>query len=372
MWPDDQGNFDPNDPNNAYFTASLQRELMFRNYPNLLTGFYIFRPDDPTGPGFEPLITEDNPPGAPRPRYGLGAYYPSAGFYWPFGGETNAAGYVANAVGVDSYPTYGLKNPVGGNGADQRFIAYSINMLSSNAAPEWSGELFYKSISGAGTNTTAGIGNTAVSQIMTSTDWQAGAPTFVANLGNISGLMVSEAAHNTNISPAPSVWRPAAFNGSYSGNTPQTSTNNVTPGGSSTGGWVSDGQGNYYPNAMAYSGRPTHYFDFSRASWKPIPDNHTDNNLFLQIGNWKAEEYAWHARALGVTIYTVGYGSLVTPAEQVFLAQIANATNTTAGPSNITFNASQPIGQQFYASTPDQISNDFYQVGQAINAALTQ
>jgi hypothetical protein len=63
----------------------------------------------------------------------------------------------------------------------------------------------------------------------------------------------------------------------------------------------------------------------------------------------------------------------VSPGEQAFLAQIANATNTTAGGgANIAFNASQPIGQQFYATNAAQISNDFYSVGQAINAALTQ
>jgi len=386
-WPDDQGGTftDANGYGN-YYTASLMRQLMFRNYANLLTGFYLFRPDEPLAPyvsgnpvgsqGVEPLITDSTnsagATGAPRARYGLGAYYPSAGFYWPFGGDaTNAAGYITDAVGIDQDKTYGLRDPVGGGGSDQRFIAYSLNMLSTNAAPEWSGELFYKSSSGGGTNSTAGTGNTAVSQIMTSSDWQNGAPAFVTAMGTISGLMSSDATHNTNITPNPSVWRPACFNGSAF--TAQTSINNVTQGGTSTGGWVYDGNGHYYPNAMAWSGRPTHYYDFSKASWEPIPDNHVKNNLFLQIGNWKAEEYAWHARALGVTIYTVGYGSYVNEGEQAFLAQLANATNTTAGGgSNMPYNPSQPIGAQFYATTPDQISNDFYQVGQAINAALTQ
>jgi Flp pilus assembly protein TadG len=369
MWPDDQGGTDATSGN--YYTASLMRELMFRNWANLLTGFYIFRPDEPMDGGYEPLITEyssNSPPGAPRPRYGLGAYYPSAGFYWPFGGNVDAHGFVTNAVGVDVDPTYGLANPVGGGGADQRHIAYSINMLSTNAAPEWAGELFYKSISGSGTNTISGTGNSAASQIMTAADWISGAPSFVTAMNGISGLMTNEGAHNTNISPNPSVWRPLAFNGSQFG-----TVGSATTGGSATGGYVTDGAGHIYKDTMAYSGRPTHYFDFSKASWEPIPDNHTKNNLFLQLGNWKAQEYAWHARALGVTIYTVGYGTLVTDAEQAFLAQLANATNTTAGGgSNMPFNASQPIGQQFYAATPDQISNDFYQVGQAINAALTQ
>ncbi len=74
-----------------------------------------------------------------------------------------------------------------------------------------------------------------------------------------------------------------------------------------------------------------------------------------------------------MTIYTVGYGTQVGEAQQAFLAQLANATNTTAGGgSNVSFNPNQPIGQQFYATNALQISNDFYLVGQAINAALTQ
>jgi Flp pilus assembly protein TadG len=371
MWPDDAGGPVTNSGVVTYLTASLQRQLMFRNYVNLLTGFYVFRPDEPIGPGFEPLITEQNPPGAPRPRYGNGAYYPSAGFYWPFGGETNAAnGYVTNAVGVDVDPTYGLMDPVGGGVDAERHIAYSINMLSSNAAPEWSGELFYNSITGGGTNDLSGTGSVAQSQIMQSANWQSGEPDFVANMASISGLMLNDPTHNTNIVGSPSVWRPAAYNGSVFGSI---GIGSVTPNGSGTGGYVSDGAGHYYKNAMAWSGRPTHYYDFSQSKWIAIADNHIKNTQFLQMGNWKAQEYAWHARKLGVTIFTVGYGTLVSDDEQAFLAQIANSTNTTAGGgSNIPFNPSQPIGAQFYATNSSQISNDFYSVGQAINAALTQ
>jgi Flp pilus assembly protein TadG len=376
MWPDDVGNNDPNDPNFAWFSNSLERQLMFRNYVNLLTGFYVFRADEPNGPGIEPLITDAASPGSPRPRYGLGAYYPSAGFYWPFGGEAtndadsaNAAGYITNAVGVDVDPTYGLAEPTSGGVGAQRHIAYSINMLSTNAAPEWYGELFYKSSSGGGTNTTSGTGNTAASSIMQASDWQVGEPGFVANYGNIGGLMVAQATHNTNIVGSPSVWLPSCFNGSAF--SPVT-ISSVTPSGTSTGGWVSDGKGNNYPNAMAWSGRPTHYFNFALSKWIAIADNHDTNTQFLQMGNWKAEEYCWHARALGVTIYTVGYGTLVTDAEQAFLAQLANATNTTAGGGTSTaFNPSQPIGEQFFATNAADISNDFFSVGQAINAALT-
>jgi Flp pilus assembly protein TadG len=378
MWPDDAGGFNPNDPNNAYLTASLQRQLMFRNYVNLLTGFYVFRADEPNGSGIEHLITDAPAPGAPRPRYGLGAYYPSAGFYWPFGGElTNSAdandapGYVTNAVGVDVDPTYGLQMPTSGGAAESRHIAYSINMLSSNAAPEWYGELFYDSVSGDGTNTVSGNGTTSASQIMQSANWQNGVSSipYLSTLANISGLMTNEPTHDTNIAGSPSVWRPVSFNGS---NFP-VSFGSIAPGNSLTGGYVTDGNGHYYANTMAWSGRPTHYFDFSQSKWIAVADNHDTNQQFLQMGNWKAWEYAWHARALGVTIYTVGYGTLVTDAQQLYLAQLANATNTTAGGgSNISFNPGQPIGAQFYATNGTQISNDFYSVGQAINAALTQ
>ena len=379
-----------------YQSTSLMRQLMFRNYPNLLTGYYIFRPDEPVATfnssapagqqGVEPLITDQTTSGvtgAPRPLYGNGAYYPSAGFYWPFGGDTDANGYVTNAVGVDYDTTYGLPNPNSdpdpnfsqGSEGGSRHIAYSINMLSTNAAPEWAGELFYKSISGGGTNVTSGTGNTSVSVLMQSADWKVGAPTYMAPFLSTSGLMVNEATHDTNIVGSPSVWRPGAFNGSVFSTTTLASIAAHGPGTSlsATGGFVSDGHGHIYPNAMAWSGRPTHFYDFSRGSWEPITDNHHTNVQALQLGYWKAGEYAWHARSLGVTIYTVGYGTLVTDAQQAFLAQIANATNTTAGGgSNINYNPSQPIGQQFYATTAVQISNDFYSIGQAINAALTQ
>ena len=136
---------------------------------------------------------------------------------------------------------------------------------------------------------------------------------------------------------------------------------------------------------MAWSGRVTHYYDFTQSKWIAVNDNHTVNVQALPMGTWKAQEYAWNMRAKGVTIYTVGYGELVYPNQQVILAQIANATNTTAGnPQSespysytpgpgtaISYNPNQPIGQQFYATTTNEISNDFYAVGSAINAALT-
>jgi len=377
MWPDETAPITADEPSGGYVSNSLMRQLVFRNYPNLLTGFYIFRPDEPLQPydasqptgwqGIEPL--DDTTTSTQRPYYGLGPYYPSAGFYWPFGSLTGA-------VGVDYWPTFGLVDPLSdpdpnlsaGYFGGSRHIAYSINMLSTNAAPEWAGELFYKSVSGGGTTTVSGTGSTAASQIMQSADWQNGEPTWLADFANV---MTNEPTHDTSIAGSPSVWRPLTFNGSNS----PVSFSTISPNDSSnlTGGYVTDGNGNYFSNTMAWSGRPTHYFDFSQSKWIPIADNHDSDTQFLQLGNWKAQEYAWHARALGVTIYTVGYGTLVSDAEQAFLAQIANSTNTTAGGgSNIPFNPSQPVGEQFYATNAAQISNDFYSVGQAINAALTQ
>lgn len=379
MWPDDTADSPAavNEPSGGYVSNSLQRDLMFRNYPNLLTGFYIFRPDEPlqtynaSGPtgwqGIEPL--DDTSPATQRSLYGLGPYYPSAGFYWPF-----------DLVGVDYDSTYALIDPNSdpdpnfNNGlwGGSRHIAYSINMLSTNAAPEWAGELFYNSVSGGGTNTVSGTGTTSASQLMHSADWQNGA-SAIPFLADFDTVMTSEATHDTNIAGSPSVWRPLTFNGSNNLVTGGLSGVSPSDNANQTGGYVTDGAGHYYRNTMAWSGRPTHYYDFSQSKWIPVADNHDTNGQFLQLGYWKAWEYAWHARALGVTIYTVGYGTAVSEAQQAFLAQMANATNTTAGGgSNISYNPGQPIGEQFYATNAAQISNDFYSVGQAINAALTQ
>ncbi len=380
MWPDDANPPTTASAFNSYNTSvSLMRQLLFRNYANLLTGFYVNRPDDPLSTQTEPL--DDTTPATYRPLFGLGASYPSANFYWPF-----------DSVGIDYDPTYALtnatvdpdkSNPYTGY---SRHATYSTNMLQ--VTPEWYGELFYKSTSGGGTSVNSGTGTTAASQIMVSSDWQNGAPSWMSPyVDNTAGLMTNEPAHDTNITPNPSVWRPLSFVG-----TPILNLGTVVPGADPlnyTGGYVTDGNGNYWRNSMAWSGRPTHYYDFSQAKWVAVADNHNKNTQFLPICNWKAQEYAWHARALGVTIYTVGYGQLVSPAQQALLAVIANSTNTTAGNPQtyngtyvtnymagpgtaITYNPSQPVGQQFYATNSTDISNDFYQVGQAINAALTQ
>jgi hypothetical protein len=400
MWPDDSNTPDYTGSLPPYYSTSLMRQLMFRNYPNLLTGFYVFKGDEEQAPyissrpagqqGIEPIIADSTNSvgavGGPRALNGLGCYYPSAGFYWPFGGLTDVNGYVTNAVGVDYHDTYALPNPNSDPDPDfsqgyqggSRHIAYSLNMLSTNAAPEWYGELFYNSINGGGTNSFSGTSDTSVSHVMQSGSWQANMPGFMVPLST-TGVMMDEATHNTTIVGSPSVWRPASFNGSnfptsYAAILGKTAI-------SATGGFVTDGVGNYFANTMAWSGRPTHYYDFSKSSWEPIQNNHVSNQQALQLGNWKAGEYAWHARALGVTIYTVGYGSVVSPTQCAALAQIANATNVieplVEGSSTIvtndnTYNSGQPIGQQFYATTAAQISNDFYSIGQAINAALTQ
>jgi hypothetical protein len=254
-----------------------------------------------------------------------------------------------------------------------RFIAYSINMLSPSAAPEYAGELFYQGSQGTGVYSgTSGVST----QITAASQWTTGKPSFITPF-DTAGVTINEASHDpVNLKGA--VYRALTFNGSNSStgfNTNDSSLATELPLGSSgTGGLVQDGTGKIYSNTMAYSGRPTHYYDFSTSQWKPIPNNHVKNLLALPLGNWKTREYAWHARSSGVTIFTVGYGQSVSPAEQDILAQVANATNSTANTThtNFPYISSQPIGQQFYASTIADISNDFYQVGTAINGALTQ
>lgn len=387
MWPDDTMTPTTTDAATSFSVCnSLMRQLAFRNYPNLLTGFYVSRADDPLR-GSEDI---DPYTGAERPKNGLGPYYPGAATYWPF-----------DLVGFDPFPTYALTNAVvdpDPNHAigspfrgSSRHAFYTINMLSPEASPEWAGEWFFSGTQG--TNVISSPNNTSVSTLMTSkAAWQNGAPSWI--IGNFDqageGIMTNESAHNTNVIPTASVWRPYTFSGTYIGTTNSITTvsNLITSYSSSTGGYVADGSGNIYANSMGYSGRPTHYFDFSRGTWQRIAYNHVVNVQAQPLGFWKAQEYAWHARAAGVTIYTVGYGTLVTTDQQVILAQIANATNTTAGDpqtivgnvlyytntggTGISYNPKQPIGQQFFATTPDDISNDFYNVGQAINAALTQ
>jgi hypothetical protein len=339
---------------------------MFRNYVNLLTGYYVFRPNDPLGSSIEPLT------GANRPLDGNGARYPGGTFFWPF-----------DLVGIDQYPNFCLRNAISeADPTDQgydRFISYSINMLSTNAAPAYAGELFYEGT--GGTNTLSGT-SSASTQITSSSAWQSGETTWMTRYNSLMSNVASE--YPNNITGA--LWLPQTFNGSNGEIINQnyvTTTNsgslsssvNMNDSHNISGGYVQDGTGRVFRNTMAYSGRPTYYFDFSKSSWEPIPDNHTASpasNIALGLGVWKAREYAWHARAQGVTIYTVGYGGDVTAGEQVLLAQIANATNSTGASTGLIYNANQPIGQQFYATTPTQISNDFYQIGTTINGALTQ
>jgi Flp pilus assembly protein TadG len=369
MWPDDQTADSTAGDIGSYTTAqSVERNLLFRNYANLLTGYYIFRPDDPLGPS-----TDTNPfTGATNALDANGPYYPSAAFYWPF-----------DLVGNDWDQTYGLRNATFDDDVTDsgfaRHGAYSINMLSTNAAPEYAGELFY--VGTGGTNVVSDT-TAASTQITSSSQWYgtSGYPTFMTPYtvpSGTSSIMTNEASHfptNSAGGIGGALWRPVTFNGS---NNLVASASSVSLSDSlnKTGGYVSDGNGHIYRNTMSYSGRPTHYFDFSTSQWKQIPDNHDPNQCALPLGIWKAQEYAWHARALGVTIYTVGYGSDVNASECSLLATVANSTNIISpGPvtNTRTFNQAQPIGQQFYATTPADISNDFYQVGTAINAALTQ
>ena len=367
MWPDDTADTStPDAVNNYTNTFSTERMLMFRNYANLLTGYYVLRPDDPAGPS-----TDTNSfTGAVQPLNGNGPYYPSAAFYWPF-----------DLVGVDPQPNYGLRNPIAdpdptGTGLS-RFVTYSINMLSPAAAPEYSGELFY--LGTGGTSSLSGT-SAASSQLTSSSQWQAHLSSYPWTSA-FNSLMISDPTHNSAIGGA--TWRPASFNGSTNNvghvspmatvtDSNLTSEVNLSDSSNKTGGYVSDGT-NIYRNAMCYAGRPTHYFDFSTSQWKPIPDNHL-RTVALPLGNWKTLEYAWHARQAGVTIFTVGYGSAVDATECGILADVANSVKviTPDATNSHTYITGQPVGQQFYATTPSDISNDFYQVGTAISGALTQ
>ena len=393
MWPDDTNVVASlSDVAPYHQSHSLERELMFRNYPNLLTGFYVTRPDEPLCPS---TTVTNQFTGARTWLYGLGAYYPAAGFYWPFdlvGNDYGRTFGLTNAdYNPDPYAAAGVNRDSQSAHGGSRHAEYSINMQSVAANPEWSGEWFYEGT--AGTTVTSSPNNTALSTLMASKSaWQSGAPWWVtadfdANNENIT---TNETAHNTNVIPTAQVWRPSSFSGNVLASTNfATLLSLVTANPSTTGGYVLDGAGNININSMAWSGRPTHYFDFSKSTWVEVADNHNTSLQALPLGDWKVQEYAWHARNMGVMIYTVGYGQLVTPDQQVVLAQVANATNTTAGNPQggqgttnfyytngvgtaITYNPAQPIGEQFYATNSTDISNDFYQVGQAINAALTQ
>lgn len=390
MWPDDQ-NYPTNNAayvdggfnDGPYVVNSQMRNLLYRNFINILNGYYIYRADDPYGSGVDPLVKDyaAYSTGYPRPLHGLGPYYPSAGFYWPF-----------DLVGTDSSPNWPLANatvdPSADNDGHARNISWSVNMLSTNAAPNWAGELFYGGTSG--TNTMTGASNTSVStQIKTISTWESGASstpngwlnTFITLGLNPSGTLLDDPTHygsssTNNINGE--VLRPVTFIGNLIGNTnSNTVASLVTSFASRTGGYVQDDNGKVYRDSMAYSGRPTHYYDFSSSQWKAITDNHV-GTITLGLGNWKTQEYAWHARAAGVTIYTVGYGHAVHDNQCVILAQVANATNvmlasgTSSNFLSSSYNTQQPIGEEFYATTTNEISNDFYTIGTAINAALTQ
>jgi Flp pilus assembly protein TadG len=370
MWPDDTNAVTtPAQVNSTRLAGSYMRSLMFRNYVNLLTGYYIIRPDEPSGPS----TSTNSFTGAVEPLYGNGAYYPGAGFYFPF-----------DLVGVDYGQNYALvtatSDPDPTGIGFSRHLAYSINMLSPAAAPGYAGELFY-----VGTGGTSGLSGTspASSQITSASQWKSGALSWITKFDS-AGIMGDD---STNAAIGGAMWRPTTFNGAgnlvTTLNDPLLTTKvNLADGYNVTGGYVTDGT-NVFRNTMCYSGRPTHYFDFSTSSWKAIPDNHLQT-VALPLGNWKAQEYAWHARQAGVTIYTVGYGSAVDNSECALLAKVANAVNVvtpagtdsngnpvtaTNGNSYIT---GQPVGQQYYATTPADISNDFYEVGTAISGALTQ
>jgi len=393
-WPDDGISTNTDNPSTTA-NPSTMRRLMFRNYVNLLTGYYIYRADDPIGSGQEPLIKDYTnstyPNGYPRPLHGLGPYYPSAGFYWPFdlAGMDNLS---PNNPAVD--PT--AVAATAALDVASRNICWSINMLSTNAAPNWTGELFYGGT--GGTASVTGASDTPIStQITSLATWENGASgtplggwlqTFIQNgLNDGAGAIITnDISHygtgSSNIING-TVLRPNTFIGNQI-TTITPNSDSRTPiaaglvTGSITGGYVQDDNGVLYKDSMAYSSRPTHYYDFSTSQWIPVSDNHNFAAMVTPLGFWKAEEYAWHARAMGVTIYTVGYGHYVHDSECVILAEIANATNvalsdgTSSNFLSSSYNVKQPIGQQFYATTNTEIIDDFKAIGTVINSSLTQ
>jgi len=138
---------------------------------------------------------------------------------------------------------------------------------------------------------------------------------------------------------------------------------------------------------MAWSGRPTHFYDFSRPNGCLSQTITSKNTLTLPICNWKAQDMlacagpgrdhlygrVWRSRFPHNKCFWPNRQSTNTTAGNSQTFNGSYVTNYVAGPgTGITYNPTQPIGQQFYATTPADISNDFYQVGQAINAALTQ
>jgi hypothetical protein len=155
-----------------------------------------------------------------------------------------------------------------------------------------------------------------------------------------------------------------------------------------------------YYNSMAYSSRPTHYYDFSQSQWVPINAQHfaggdgnedspaplTGGGLatteidagateFAHLCFWKSMEYAYHLRAYGVTIYSVGFSSAVSASECDVLGEMANAsTYVDSGGftrTNTVYDPTQPVGLFFYATTPDQIKTDFQQIAQAVTGYLS-
>ena len=385
IWPDDQSDVSSATAINNYTASnSIERNLLFRNYANLLTGYYVMRPDDPLGPS----TSTNSFTGAVQPLNGSEVpTTPNAGFYFPF-----------DLVAVDQNTTFSLINSTYDPDFTQqglaRHIAYSINMLSPAAAPQYAGELFY---AGSGGLSTLSGTSAASTQITSATTWQSGAPTWTSAF---STLMRDD---STNSSVNGANWRPASFNGSTNSSgavSAMAHTTDITlplevnlgDGSNKTGGYVSDGHGNIYRNAMCYSGRPDAllrllHLPMEADSGQPFLKHVLTMPLRcrsrLVIG--RPRKYAWHARQAGVTIFTVGYGSDVNSSECALLAQVANAVHVVApvggtnadGSASTSTNAAayivgQPEGQQFYATTPSDISNDFYQVGTAISGALTQ
>ena len=400
---------------NYTYIPSVMRGLMFRNFMNLMTGFVVYDAYDPPQTGVIGQDTniwlDDQHSHFIKPLHGYGEYYPGAAQFSSF----NDMGYGPNDLYYGPYmpgANYTTMNPPGGlllgegwevnpessngNAYYYRFCGYTV-APQINVTNNWNGQIFYFGTS----STSFSSGSTSVSALdPTGANWKklsnTGAEQWIINDFQSDMVMTGNqytASSNSALMNA-SVWRPATYRGNpYIGLPTQADISNFT------GGYMYDDTKAVpilYNNSMAYSGRPTHYYDFSQSEWVPITNNHAINasqdvpsgsgGAFAEVNSgtaqfthlcfWKAMEYAYQARMLGVTVYSIGYSAAVTDDECDVLGQMANsysyvnASGTTI--TNLAYDPTEPVGQMYFATDASQITSDFEQIGQAVTGFLSQ
>ncbi len=428
--PDVTTNLQPNSPTPAYNINSGIRQALFRNFMNLLTGASVMDPYDPpqTGPGaYDNLIPIAGSTNYfARPLHPLGEYYPSAPnffsfndvglcFDYDFGGpNTPGANFTTEVPAEKLLPGEGYFD------SPETYVNFRYDTYG--AAPQlYTNQPYYGCLYYAGTNRTVISRSTgSVSSNMTTANWTSLSTNsteswITAATGLGSAMTTATMAYDnfdTNGAPTTNsdysaIYVPASYRGfAYPGVTTDSAVTNTW---SKTGGMVFDdtvtGSPVLYTNSMAYSGRPTHYYDFSISAWVPMVYNHTYNdgcsdstggvwgnpgNAEVEIQSptqfghlcfWKAMEYAYHARQLGVTIFTVGYSDAVQTGQCDVLAEMANAPSYTrvdnssppvpyTVPSNPYFDRTQPSGLMFYATDANSIATDFQQIAASVTGYL--